>query len=105
MSNIVGLLYFVEAIMIFVFRGSHSGYVCSGWYLSHAERDNENVRSVYDIDVGMFLFVLMIFNIVTFGCMCFWSLVACCGATSYQMNWRSNQDFNMNMTADQMNQY
>lgn len=75
MSNIVGTSYCTLAVLIFAWRGSHTGYVCSGWYLSDGEKMNDGVRSVYDVDTGLFLYVLMIINIVLLSCFGF----CCCG--------------------------
>lgn len=84
--------------MIFIFRGSHTGYVCSGWFLSQGERENNNVRSVYDIDVGMFLFVIMIINAVALCCGCFACFSTTSKVTRYQM--QKKDGFDPNMTAD-----
>ena len=107
MSNLAALLFVALAILIFIFRGSHTGFVCSGWYLSSHESMNENIRSVYDVDVGMFLFVLLILNSVMLACMGCACLATCCALTTYQMNRQAfmNPQFNVNMTPDQMNQY
>ena len=60
----------VLAILIFVFRGSEGGYVCSGWYLSDAELEDPDKKRVYDIEKGLFLFVIMILNAIGLGCSC-----------------------------------
>ena len=106
MSNIIATGWVTLAILIFIFRGSHTGFVCSGWYLSEHERENENIRSVYDIDVGMFLFILLILNAILVACIACFCVGTCCALTTYQFNKQAQgQQFNVNMTPDQMNQY
>ena len=101
MSNLVGASYIVLAVLIFVWRGGHTGYVCSGWYLSEGEKMNAGARSVYDIDTGLFLYVLMIINIVLLSCFA----LCCCGmmmmgTRMMRMRNKPDNEFDMNMTAD-----
>jgi len=52
-------------------RGSHSGFVCAGYYLPENKRDTQLVLGLYDIDRGLFLYVLMAFQLTIIP-------IACC---------------------------
>ena len=87
-SLLVGISMLVLTIMIFVTRGSQEGFTCAGWYLSDSERESDKYRSFVDVDRGMFLFVVLIINAVTIGCM----YVCCCCASVCFAAMASNGD-------------
>lgn len=59
-SNVIGLLFTSLGIFIIVVRFSHHGRVCAGDFLADLEKENDVVRTFYDIDTGLFLFILAI---------------------------------------------
>ena len=78
----VGLMQLILSILIFAYRGSHTGYVCSGWYLSEEEKEVFGVKAIYDIEKGRFLFALMIINsfgLAFFAFSCLIGLMRMCG--------------------------
>jgi len=87
-SFLYGLSMLVQTILIFVFRGSQEGFTCAGWYLSESERESDKFRKFVDVDRGMFLFVVLIINAVSIGCM----VCCCCCASIAFAAFASNGD-------------
>ena len=71
-SSLIQVTLLVQTILIFVFRGSHTGYVCSGTYLTEKEKADDRYMKYVDIGRGEFLFVIMIINAIflILGCLC-----------------------------------
>ena len=106
-SYITGFLFFAVGIATVVVRLMHVGRVCSGDFLAELEKDNDVIRTYYDIEVGFFLFIITILSLISIGfTVCFWA--CCCGALCCIALGVSNfqgtpGDFTPDMTADQMN--
>ena len=65
-------------IMMFVYRFSHSGKVCSGDF-----RDNNLFDNIYLIGEGRFFYVLCMIQIVVCSCAC---CVGCCIGCAQNLN-------------------
>ena len=76
-SSTVALVMFVQMIMIFVYRGSSTGYTCSGWNMTDADRANPALQKYVEFGKGEFLFAMMILNSVVLALGC----CACCVGT------------------------
>ena len=61
-------------IMMFVYRFSHTGKVCSGDYL-----ENKSGVSVYLVSEGLFFYVLCWIQIIFCECVCCAISCMCCG--------------------------
>ena len=73
-TNLTSLTYTIGAIWNIILMTSNPAKVCSGWYLADLEKENDVIRSYYEIETGYFLYVLFIINIITLAlqvCCCF----------------------------------
>ena len=109
-SNLIGLLFGLAGILVIWVRFTHVGRVCSGDFLADLEKENDVVRTFYDIDLGLFLFIIAIINIVTLSftclawiCCCGFFCCVACGFATYQSRTPGGENFTPDMTADQMN--
>ena len=82
-ANLIAILYTIGGTLTIVIMSQPEALVCSGWYLSDLEKENDIIRSFYEIDTGLFLFVMLIFNAVYLGLSLLCCLACCCGITSY----------------------
>lgn len=48
--------------MVFVWRGAHTGYVCSGYYQDPKVLSKKPMQSIYETSKGSFLNFMMWFN-------------------------------------------
>ena len=109
-SYITGFLFFVTSILTVITRFSHVGMVCAGDYLADLEKDNDVIRTFYDIEVGYFLFVIAILSIISLAitvlfwtCCCGALCCLACGVSALYQDRTPGGDFTPDMTADQMN--
>jgi len=78
-SWITGILFFCTSVATVVIRLIHPGRVCAGDFLAELEKENDVIRTYYDIEVGFFLFIIMILSIISLALtVLVW--VCCCGA-------------------------
>lgn len=77
--SLLGLAYlvqFVAFIMNHVYRLRHAGKVCSGDYLSDAERQDETILAGYVKEKGAFLWGWLLANWIILGLACLCGCVA-----------------------------
>jgi len=64
-EGINGVINLIFIIMLFVYRGSHTGYVCSGYFITDDRlRDTTLYQSRYEFGKGNLLNIMMIFNAI-----------------------------------------
>ena len=66
----LSIILTAQSIMIFIFRGQHTGYVCSGWYLTKEQQYSIPYVKYVELSKGQFLYFMMIMMSIVLGAGC-----------------------------------